>query len=96
MWDRTILKHNGKNAEETDIAHLKNRMYPRLHNSLTVRDDPRKTIITLVLEYLGIIVLLYAEYLSLNTDCFSLIQHTCKTVGKKLYIFKYFFIFKDI
>lgn len=75
MWDRTILKHNGKNAKETDIAHLKNRMYPRLHNSLTVRDDPRKTIITLVLEYLGIIVLLYAEYLSLNTYCFSLKQY---------------------
>lgn len=43
-----------KKCRKTDIAHLKNRMYPRLHNSLTVRDNPIKTRITLVfLKILG-------------------------------------------
>lgn len=53
-----------KKCRKTDIAHLKNRMYPRLHNSLTVRDNPIKTRITLVfLKILGHPIWNYCFYL---------------------------------
>lgn len=64
VWDRTIFQHNRKKCRKTDIAHLKNRMYPRLHNSLTVRDNPIKTRITLVfLKILGHPIWNYCFYL---------------------------------
>lgn len=64
VWDRTIFQHNRKKCRKTNIAHLKNRMYPRLHNSLTVRDNPIKTRITLVfLKILGHPIWNYCFYL---------------------------------